>query len=350
MGVLDGCRFGTERLDVIPWHDALGADQLARFVAALLTPAVTAHLPTDWQGAFDVARAHRWIEERDAESTVLAVLVRDAGDPIGVLVASAVDGRSERELRIGYLLEEARWGMGLASELVGGFVDWCEQRGSVRSLSAGVELGNEASARALTRHGFEQGGGGEGAMMHRRRIDPDAALTIRPEEPADLESIHHVVAKAFGSQAEAELVERIRASERFLPELSLVAEIDDVVVGHVMISGATVNNPSGERSIVMLSPLAVDPAHQRRGIGAALVLAALDGAAARGEPLVVLEGNPAYYGRFGFEHAAPLGLALPLPDWAPSEAGQVVRFDHDAALDPSLRGTVVYPPAFDGLA
>jgi putative acetyltransferase len=58
----------------------------------------------------------------------------------------------------------------------------------------------------------------------------------------------------------------------------------------------------------------------------------------------VLEGSPVYYGRFGFEPSADYGIHLPLPDWAPPEAAQVLRLRN---YDPSIRGHVVYPPAFD---
>jgi putative acetyltransferase len=94
----------------------------------------------------------------------------------------------------------------------------------------------------------------------------------------------------------------------------------------------------------------VTPNRQRSGIGRALVRAALAIADARGEPIVVLEGSPTYYARFGFEPATAYGIEIHLPEWAPPEAAQVVRlasFDPD---DPSLRGLVVYPVAFDGLA
>jgi putative acetyltransferase len=70
-------------------------------------------------------------------------------------------------------------------------------------------------------------------------------------------------------------------------------------------------------------------------------------AAARGEPFVVLEGSPAFYGRLGFEPAAAYGLELPLPSWAPPEAAQVLRLRADAEIP---RGRVVYPPAFDLVA
>ena len=65
-----------------------------------------------------------------------------------------------------------------------------------------------------------------------------------------------------------------------------------------------------------------------------------------GEPLVVLEGSPSYYGRFGFEHSVPRGIHINLPDWAPPEAAQILRL---RTYDASIRGYVVYPPAFDAL-
>ncbi len=64
----------------------------------------------------------------------------------------------------------------------------------------------------------------------------------------------------------------------------------------------------------------------------------------RGEPLVVLEGSPVYYGRLGFQRSAAYGIELPIPDWAPPEASQVLPLRN---YDPSIRGRVVYPPAFD---
>lgn len=170
---------------------------------------------------------------------------------------------------------------------------------------------------------------------------------IRPERVDDVPAIAAVVEAAFGSPAEARLVEAIRASDEYLPEVSLVAELGGRVVGHVMISGATLLGDDGERPIVMLSPLAVAPDHQRQGIGAALVRAAVRGAEAMAEPLVVLEGSPDYYGGLGFEPAGAYGITLPLPSWAPPAAAQVVRL---SAYDPSLRGRVVYPPAFETVA
>ena len=93
----------------------------------------------------------------------------------------------------------------------------------------------------------------------------------------------------------------------------------------------------------MLSPLAVAPDRQRQGVGSALVRAVTQRADERGEPLVVLEGAPAYYGRLGFEPADPLGIHITLPDWAPPEAAQVMRL---RAYEPSVRaGWSTRPPS-----
>jgi putative acetyltransferase len=172
-------------------------------------------------------------------------------------------------------------------------------------------------------------------------------LTIRVEHDDDHPAIGKVVAAAFGSPAEAGLVEAIRASEFFIPEPSLVAERGGRVVGHVMISFAEVDAGEHRRPIAMLSPLAVDPDEQRHGVGTALVRAVASRAAARGEPVVVLEGSPLFYGRLGFEPAARHGLSLPLPSWAPPEAAQALRL---APHRPVPGGQVVYPPAFDALS
>jgi putative acetyltransferase len=168
--------------------------------------------------------------------------------------------------------------------------------------------------------------------------------SIRPERNDDEEQIGLVIEAAFGAPAVAVLVTAIRDSPEFIPELSLVAEVGGRVVGHVMISGATLRDDGVAHKVTTLSPLAVLPDLQRKGIGSALVREVTARADDRGEPVVVLEGDPAFYGRFGFEHSVPHGVHIELPGWAPPEAAQLLRL---TAYRPSLRGRVVYPPAFD---
>jgi putative acetyltransferase len=172
-----------------------------------------------------------------------------------------------------------------------------------------------------------------------------ADVSVRPETAADHRAIADVVTRAFGSPAEARLVAAIRESREYIADLALVATLDGTVVGHVMISECRLVDERDTHRIVMLSPLAVDPDHHGSGIGGLLVRTVTSLAADRGEPLVVLEGSPRYYSRFGFEPASEHGIELPLPDWAPVEAAQVLRL----AVDPALRGRVVYPTSFDVL-
>ena len=169
-------------------------------------------------------------------------------------------------------------------------------------------------------------------------------VTIRTESAGDVEAIAGVVAAAFGRPDEARLVEAIRASENFVPEWSLVAELRGLVVGHVMVSYVTLREGAARHRIPTLAPLAVAPAAQRHGIGEALVHEVASRVDVRGAPLIVLEGSPEYYGRLGFEHSVRRGIHIDLPAWAPAEAAQVMRLSN---YDSSIRGKVVYPPAFD---
>lgn len=178
----------------------------------------------------------------------------------------------------------------------------------------------------------------------RSGVSSTSRWPIRAERPEGREAIAAVVEAAFGSKTEARLVERIRSSPNFIPELSLVAEVERYIVGHVMISLVTLLATDAPRSISSLSPLAVTPAFQGRGVGSALVSEVTARADKRGEPLVVLEGSPAFYERLGFEHSVPHGIEITLPSWAPAEAAQVLRLEN---CDASNRGRVVYPPAFD---
>jgi predicted N-acetyltransferase YhbS len=126
------------------------------------------------------------------------------------------------------------------------------------------------------------------------------------------------------------------------PGLSFVAEEGGSVVGHVMNTWSSIEG-SGVR-VLQLSPLGVLPAYQGRGHGSALVRASLDAVRARGEPLLLLEGDPRYYRRFGFVRADELGLLPPPETERRGAAGfQVAVLDEGAELP---QGRVVYPPPF----
>ena len=174
-------------------------------------------------------------------------------------------------------------------------------------------------------------------------------LLIEPEQPSDHARIAEVVRRAFSSQPGVDvMVAAIRVSPRYRQGLAFVARADDRVVGFVMISGTDLVGADGSRrEVLTLTPLAVAPEYERRGIGSALVRAALDEADRRAEQLVVLEGSPQYYDRFGFEAASEYGIDLPLPDWAPPQAAQVYRLTN---YRPDLRGRIEYPPAIAAIS
>lgn len=114
-----------------------------------------------------------------------------------------------------------------------------------------------------------------------------------------------------GDPGEAALVSRLRDDAGWIPQLSLVAVADDLVVGHVVATRARVDG----RPAVGLGPLSVLPRRQRTGVGTALMHAVLGAADALGEPLVGLLGDPAYYRRFGFVPAQSMAIVAPDPSW-----------------------------------
>src|SRR3954469_3462331 len=134
-------------------------------------------------------------------------------------------------------------------------------------------------------------------------------MIIRPESSDDFAAIAGVVRDAFGDHgpAVARLVDDIRASKHYVPEFSLVALDESGVIGHVMLSWTAIEGGSRDR-VLMLSPMSVRPDRQRTGVGSTLIERVLGLAESAGEPLVIVEGIPAYYPRFGFELAGPLGF------------------------------------------
>jgi putative acetyltransferase len=167
-----------------------------------------------------------------------------------------------------------------------------------------------------------------------------ASLCIRTEQPGDRRAIAAVTASAFGKDVEARIVDAIRGSDAYVPELSLVAELDGQVVGHVMLS--YVGLAGDDRRVLELGPMSVAPERQREGIGSALVREALRRAEGQGEPLVLVLGHARYYPRFGFVPARGLGISPP----DPNIADEVFMAIPLRAYDPTLRGRVVFPPAF----
>jgi putative acetyltransferase len=168
-------------------------------------------------------------------------------------------------------------------------------------------------------------------------------VTVRLETPADREASLGIERAAFGGAAEAEIVVAVRDEPG---SFALVAEVDGEVVGHVQLSRAWVS----EAEVLALGPIGVAPTHQRRGLGTALVAAALDEARRRREIAVILLGDPTYYGARGFEPAARYGLANPYTG-VTEDGFEITEEDMqiavlDAARGASLAGDVRWRRAF----
>ena len=128
---------------------------------------------------------------------------------------------------------------------------------------------------------------------------------IRLEQCSDAATIDHVLRSAFPTDQEARLVDRLRKHQRL--RLSLIAEIDDVIVGHIAFSEVTIAG-SLANSGLGLAPVAIVPELQRRGFGARLVAEGLCTCERLGVGFVVVLGAPEYYHRFGFTSADLFGL------------------------------------------
>jgi putative acetyltransferase len=164
---------------------------------------------------------------------------------------------------------------------------------------------------------------------------------IRPEQNGDLFAIREVNTLAFGREKEANLVEAIRASEFFVPELSLVAVADEVI-GHILFSIISIETSESLVPTLGLAPMAVKPAYQNQGVGSALVSAGLKTCEELGFEHVVVLGHPHFYPKFGFRPAKTKGIEPPFH--VPDEVFMVYEI-RSGSLN-GLNGKVKYPPAF----
>ncbi|MER6079041.1 N-acetyltransferase [Streptomyces sp. NPDC001833] len=169
-------------------------------------------------------------------------------------------------------------------------------------------------------------------------------MELREELPSDRQAVRDVHLQAFGDHGPgvADLVDTLRDTITPGDGLSLVAEHDRQVVGHVMFTRSLLDAPRRLVEVQVLSPLAVLPELHKRGIGSALVRHGLEVLAERAVPLVFLEGDPGYYSRFGFAPGGGLGFRKPslrIPDGA----FQVIRFPE---WEQWMTGTLVYAEPF----
>ncbi len=166
---------------------------------------------------------------------------------------------------------------------------------------------------------------------------------IREEAPGEAAAIHRLNAAAFETDAEAKLVDALRAAGALT--LSLVAEADGEIVGHIAFSPVVVDSAGRTSQGVGLAPMAVAPAYQRRGIGGRLVGEGLRRLRDAGHRFCVVLGHAEYYPRHGFARASDFGVRWerPVPD--------DVFFVRELAPGglAGVSGTARYRPEFDAV-
>ena len=150
-------------------------------------------------------------------------------------------------------------------------------------------------------------------------------IIIRIEKSEDVLQVRKINEQAFETSAEANIVDILR--QTCPNSLSLVAEDENCVVGHILFSPAVVNSAGGRIEGMGLAPMAVLPGRQRQGIGSQLVKRGLEILRERGCPFVIVLGHPEYYPRFGFELASKYELSSQW-DGVPDEAFMVMIMDH----------------------
>jgi len=148
-------------------------------------------------------------------------------------------------------------------------------------------------------------------------------VLIREEKKQDIEAIRQVNIKAFGQSQEADIVDKLR--NNCSPFLSLVAEVDNKIAGHILFTPVLIETDTGMVEGMGLAPMAVLPEYQKQGIGSNLAIKGLEKVKQSVCPFVIVLGHSDYYPKFGFEPASRYGIRS---EWeVPDEAFMVILFD-----------------------
>lgn len=173
-------------------------------------------------------------------------------------------------------------------------------------------------------------------------------MIIRQEESCDFDSVFDLIEKAFKDEKfsdhkEQFLVERLRNSKAFIPELSIVAEIEGKIVGHILVTKLKIKNTTSEFKSLALAPVSVLPEFQGKEIGSKLIIESHKKAKELGYKSIVLLGHEKYYPKFGYKQADKYGIELPFE--VPKENCMVIELVKEGLK--GVNGIVEYPKEFN---
>ena len=174
-------------------------------------------------------------------------------------------------------------------------------------------------------------------------------ITIRQEERKDYQKVFQLTEEAFREMEHSDhqeqfLVEKLRKSEAFIPELSLVAEDEKgIIAGHILFTKIKIVNEEKSFDSLALAPVSVKPEFQNQGIGAKLILEGHRIAEELGYESVILIGHEKYYPRFGYKKTSNFGISFPFD--IPEENGMAIELIKDGLRD--KKGVVKYPQEFE---
>ncbi len=141
-------------------------------------------------------------------------------------------------------------------------------------------------------------------------------ITVRQEQQGDFKLIYDLVKVAFATARvsngqEQDFVEKLRDSENYIPELALVAEEDQKLIGHIMLTKSHISDRGSQQKTLLLAPISVVLEYRNRGVGSRLISRSFELARDMGHKSVFLVGDPAYYRRFGFRKSVEYGIKCP---------------------------------------
>ena len=166
-------------------------------------------------------------------------------------------------------------------------------------------------------------------------------MIIRQETEADYKAIYELNQQAFGQDNESQLIEKIRSGNTFIPGLSIIAELEGKIIGHILFSKIEIQGSSTFPSLA-LAPMAVHPDFQKKGVGSRLVKQGLEVAKKLGFEHVIVLGHENYYPKFGFHNASNWNIQCPFE--VPDNVFMAIELKEGSLEGKS--GTVVYPSVF----